>query len=204
MAIKSNTSISRNLSFFSSFTDICLLLLVFFIFLLSFSSFHVNYLTEISDGVKSALGSFSPTQTPPIDTPTPTHYPQTDLDAGLFISLNQDVLFNSGKTSLKNSAFPYLDKLMSTLKGKNVLVVVEGHTDSIPIHTNAITSNWHLSSIRAAEICYYLHQNGYPSHLLKAVGFGPSKPIASNATAEGRKKNRRVEIYVKKIPKEAL
>ncbi|MDZ4163830.1 MAG: OmpA family protein, partial [Smithellaceae bacterium] len=83
------------------------------------------------------------------------------------------------------------------LKGTDVHIAVEGHTDNVPIAGDKFPSNWDLSVSRAVNIVKYMINNGgIEPKRLSAVGYAHSRPIASNETAEGRKLNRRVNILL--------
>lgn len=75
------------------------------------------------------------------------------------------------------------------------MVLIEDHTDSIPILNEDFRSNWDLSSSRAVSmVSYFVEEAGLPQERFTATGFSKYRPIASNVTAEGRAANRRVEI----------
>jgi chemotaxis protein MotB len=77
------------------------------------------------------------------------------------------------------------------------MIVVEGHTDSVPVTTGEFPSNWELSCVRAVTIVKYLtEQVGVDPRKLSAVGYGDTKPRVANDTPEDRGKNRRVEILL--------
>lgn len=122
----------------------------------------------------------------------------THLDRrGLVISLSNAILFDSGSAEIKpqnEKALLQVAKIVSTL---DKYLRIEGHTDNIPIHTDTYPSNWELSSARAASVVRFLLEGSkiLPDRLV-AVGYGDNKPIANNATAEGRAKNRRIDIIV--------
>jgi chemotaxis protein MotB len=78
--------------------------------------------------------------------------------------------------------------------GKHIDVV--GNTDSEPIKKSAWKDNWELSAERALSVTRYLIERGIAADRVRAVGCGEARPIASNATAAGKGKNRRVEIVV--------
>ncbi|MGC9363759.1 MAG: OmpA/MotB family protein [Fidelibacterota bacterium] len=79
----------------------------------------------------------------------------------------------------------------------NIEIRVEGHTDNWPIRGGRYSSNWELSSARALEVVRYLSAvSGIDEGKFSALGYGEFRPIASNDTAEGRSKNRRVEIFI--------
>ncbi len=76
-------------------------------------------------------------------------------------------------------------------------IAVEGHTDSRPIHTSAYPSNWELSTARATTVLRELVEvRGLPAARVSASGYGDTRPIADNATPQGRAQNRRVELVV--------
>lgn len=105
------------------------------------------------------------------------------------------VLFASGDATLGEAVYPVLDGIIKIARYNDLAVQVEGHTDDIPIETGKFPSNWELSTMRAVNILRYLQWNGgIPSTRLVAIGFAQYRPVADNATPEGRRKNRRIEI----------
>lgn len=114
------------------------------------------------------------------------------------ISLSGSILFDSGKAEIKKSALPVFDKLadiLTTYKGN--LIEIEGHTDNVPISSVAYPNNNWLSSARALNAATYLiEEKGLDPKTLSWTGRGEYDPVASNATSEGRAKNRRVEIKI--------
>jgi Outer membrane protein and related peptidoglycan-associated (lipo)proteins len=112
---------------------------------------------------------------------------------GLVITLSGSVLFASNKSELLPSAQDRLnqvaDALMATKERK---LTVEGHTDS----QGSSSYNQELSQRRADVVRSYIISRGYPSDLIEAHGIGKDRPVADNASAEGRANNRRVEIIV--------
>ena len=119
-------------------------------------------------------------------------------DAGLAIILSDDILFDSGKADVKKQAYPVLDKLVVIINDKvpNKNIGVTGHTDNVPIKYSGWKSNWELSSARATNVLYYLESKGISPKRLSSIGYADNRPIASNDTAAGRAKNRRVEIVI--------
>jgi chemotaxis protein MotB len=118
---------------------------------------------------------------------------------GIRLILQEKILFLSGSAELRPETYPILDKLYEILKDLPNPVEVEGHTDSIPISTEKFPSNWELSTARASSIVRYFIAKGINPERLKASGYADTKPIASNATPEGRAQNRRVEIVILNI-----
>ncbi len=122
-----------------------------------------------------------------------------DPSAGtITVTLPNTILFAPGKAFLRKTTSVELDHIRSVLRkkyaGKQISVV--GHTDSDPIKKSKWKDNWELSAQRALSVLRYLIKRGTPPDRMRAVGRGESQPIASNATARGKEKNRRVEIVV--------
>jgi len=113
---------------------------------------------------------------------------------GMVISLSGSVLFASGKSALFPAAKNRLQQVANVLgqQDSNAKVRVEGYTDS----TGSTDLNSRLSQARADTVRDFLASHGIASDRVTAVGMGPDSPVASNATAEGRANNRRVEIIV--------
>ncbi len=114
---------------------------------------------------------------------------------GLVISLQEAGFFESGAADIRPSALPVLYRIAAVLPESSLRV--EGHTDNIPIHTLHFASNWELSSSRASSIArlLLLHANVHPEKM-SVAGYAEFHPAASNDTAEGRARNRRVDIVL--------
>ncbi|MCP4548757.1 MAG: OmpA family protein [bacterium] len=115
---------------------------------------------------------------------------------GLAIRLEGNLLFAPGEVSVQAAAYPILDEVCETLKGFPNDVRVEGHTDNVPMSSNAFASNWELSAARAGAIVRFFQERGMEPSRMMAVGLGEWQPVARNDTVEGRQKNRRVEIFM--------
>ncbi len=120
-------------------------------------------------------------------------------DRGLVVTVLDRILFSSGKAELKESAKNSLDKVADILNGKirENMVYVEGHTDNDPIVRSGWRSNWELSSARSTEVLhYFVDDRSLNPKRIAATGYGEFHPVASNNTASGKLKNRRVEIVI--------
>jgi chemotaxis protein MotB len=122
-----------------------------------------------------------------------------DAAAGtITVRLPDTILFDSGKATLKSGTIKELDHIIAVLKekypGKDVDVV--GHTDTDPIKKSPWKDNWELSAQRALSVARYMTDHGVSDKLVEASGCGAFRPVASNSTAAGKAKNRRVEIVV--------
>ena len=120
---------------------------------------------------------------------------------GLVIRLLTDgVLFDSGEAVLKPQSDPILSGIGRILAGEGTHpVVVEGYTDDQPIASAQFPTNWELSGARASSVVRHMISDGVPMNRLSAQMFAQKHPIASNATTEGRAKNRRVEIVLTRL-----
>lgn len=119
------------------------------------------------------------------------------LAGTITVTLPNTILFSPGKANLKKASVE-LDHIQSVLQSKYAgrQISVVGHTDSDPIKKSPWKDNWELSAQRALSVVRYLVNRGTPQDKIRAVGRGDSQPIASNATASGKARNRRVEIVV--------
>ena len=107
----------------------------------------------------------------------------------------QSSQFEVGQSYLKSGYDQRLRPILDFMNTQQQwVVVIEGHTDSIPINTPEFPDNQALSVARASAIVNYLTANGLPESRIRVRGYGDTRPIASNATAEGRAANRRVEV----------
>ncbi len=122
-----------------------------------------------------------------------------DPSAGtITVTLPNAILFDPGKADLKKATSTELNHIQSVLQQNYAgrLVDVVGHTDSDPIKKSKWKDNWELSAQRALAVVRYLVKGGFPNDRIRAVGRGETQPIASNSTASGKARNRRVEIVV--------
>jgi chemotaxis protein MotB len=120
---------------------------------------------------------------------------------GLVVRLLTDnVLFDSGEAVLKSQGLPLLGEV-GTLLGVDRIhpIVVEGHTDDVPISTSQYASNWELSTARASQVVRYLIGRSVPARRFGASGYADLHPLTTNATAAGRSRNRRVEVVLQRI-----
>ena len=131
--------------------------------------------------------------TGPKNEPPPPAPPPAPAPAPLVLSLAADANFDFDKSELKPAGRASLDQLVSDMRQVNVSSIdIIGHTDSI----GSEEYNQGLSERRAASAANYLVQQGVNPGLISTSGRGELQPIASNATAEGRAQNRRVDIAV--------
>src|SRR5580704_13187494 len=114
---------------------------------------------------------------------------------GLVVSLKQAAFFPSGTDTVEPSTYPIIAKLAGALKGVTNPLQVEGHTDSVPIHSSRFRSNWELSAARSIAMMELLSSRfGIDQKRIAIVGFADTQPETTDDTPEGRAKNRRVDI----------
>ena len=128
----------------------------------------------------------------------------SELKGKLTVNMVDSILFDSGKAEVKKGGLEILGKVISILKDvKDKSIRIEGHTDNVQIVgllAKRYPTNWELSAARAINVARYLQDEGIDPGQLSAVAYGEWKPVATNDTAEGKAKNRRIEIIL--VPKE--
>jgi chemotaxis protein MotB len=119
----------------------------------------------------------------------------------VFVSLSDEMMFNSGSYVIKEEALPVLSKISKIVNDyKDYDILIEGHTDNVPIKTTLLKDNWDLSAMRATSIARFMQTDlSVNPARITAGARSEYVPKASNDTAEGRKLNRRTEIIV--LPK---
>jgi chemotaxis protein MotB len=114
------------------------------------------------------------------------------------IRLMGETTFDSGKADIKAQMEPLLLKIGNVLADGKGEVIIAGHTDNVPVYGGPYGSNLKLSIARAATVAeFLLDKSAIPASRVSTMGFGKYRPIASNDTDEGRKRNRRVEIILR-------
>lgn len=116
---------------------------------------------------------------------------------GMVISLGEAAFFAAGEIEVLPQCDHQLSKIVNALRNKKFEVRIEGHTDDLPIKSGRYRSNFELSCLRAASIAdYMIREYGFSPQRISSAGYGEWRPIADNATNEGRQKNRRVDIVI--------
>lgn len=122
----------------------------------------------------------------------------TDIDdRGLIIRMSNSILFDSGTANIKADNSSSLSTIGTLLNSMPNYIRIEGHTDNLPISNTKFKSNWELSVLRATNVAEILIADaGIKPERISVLGYGEFRPIADNSTAEGRAKNRRVDIVI--------
>ena len=126
---------------------------------------------------------------------------KVELNAqGLEIVIQDVALFQSGDAAVVKDAYPMLSDMSAMLQGIDNNIIIAGHTDNVPVRVGTYKSNWDLSAMRAINVMHYLVDNGkIAANHFSVRAFGEFSPRYDNSTAEGRAKNRRVEIFIERI-----
>ena len=116
---------------------------------------------------------------------------------GLVISLQEKAFFPSGDDAIYGKAYSSIEQVAKTIAKVSNPIRLEGHTDSVPIHTTRFKNNWELSTARSIALLQLFEEKfGVDSSRFAVAGYAQTIPIASNDTEEGRARNRRVEIVI--------
>ncbi len=116
-------------------------------------------------------------------------------DGSISFRISSEILFGSGRAELEDAGLDVIDRLVPTLAAGGHRIIVEGHTDNLPIQTERFPSNWELSASRASSVVRYLQLAGIESTRLSATGYADTRPLADNGDEQGRA-SRRVELIM--------
>ena len=120
----------------------------------------------------------------------------TQSPRGITVEINASLLFNSGDAVLQPQSTEALTAVARVLAEVDNPIQVEGHSDNVPINSPAYPSNWELSSARAGSVVRLFAELGVPTTRMVAIGYADNQPLDTNATAEGRARNRRVNVLI--------
>ncbi|WP_320006886.1 OmpA family protein [Maridesulfovibrio sp.] len=211
--------------------DMMTLLLCFFVLLLAIADVDQNKYKDVSDSLASAMGVPMPPkgdaanfEGAPIArrviSEKQRNIFEMQLEMARLVGRESDALkikmrpdsvaivlkggffFPSGKADLTEGAERVLGKIAPTLAKSPYEVVVEGHSDNLPIHSTQFPSNWELSSARASAVARYLLEAGFSKSRIKVLGMADTAPAYPNedengkAIPENQKRNRRVVLLV--------
>lgn len=152
---------------------------------------------ELSDSVKDVLKKIA----------LENEVSVTETDEGVTITSKGTLFFDSGSSELTPTAHSLVSNLTAVIakNAKGFRIVVEGHTDDVPMKSIYFPSNWELSSARAGTVVRLLESNGIPRADLRPVGLGDTEPVVPNRTPSGepipenQAENRRIVIKLQKI-----
>src|SRR5690625_6597244 len=120
-------------------------------------------------------------------------------ERGVVLVLQERILFDSGEATILSSGEPFLIQISKLFTNIPNYIKVEGHTDSVPMHSYRYPSNWELSGARASSVIrYLLDEFPLDEKRFSLAGYGETRPVKPNTSSENRQANRRVEIVILK------
>ncbi|MFQ5649082.1 MAG: flagellar motor protein MotB [bacterium] len=209
-----------------TFADMMTLLMCFFILIMSFSTMELDKFKMAMGSLKGAFGviGIQKKLAPDQSWFSPSNVKQRSVldhlqkmrksiennkledkvdvqwsDEGeLFVQIKDNMLFSPGKADLRPNYLKLLSIIAKLFFGEAEQIIVEGHTDNVPISTPQYPSNWELSLDRALHVLrYFVNKKMVDPTRISASGFGEHKPLVPNTSTKNRAKNRRVVIRVK-------
>ena len=207
------------------FLALMIILLAFFIMLVAMSTIEERKVEDVLASIYSTFG-FMPGGSSPLFSPggvsSRASSPMTPLEADfqeikklayqtlgrdkvrLFIerhrrtiSVDREILFDPESVKLKPEAERFLKGLAAIIEAQKYSVTVNGHTDDIPpAPGGSVTNNWALSGLRAVDVVKFLIEHKIAPQRLAAYGYGPTRPLRPNTSADNRAMNHRVDIVL--------
>ena len=148
---------------------------------------QTNWATNVGSSIDSAVGGLQGTSI------------YTNTDNSVTIQLGNNGLFNTGGTALSADGNQLVSLIAQELAATSASITVVGHTDNVPVGSNSrFANNEALSFARAVATMQSLRSQGIDAQRLSAAGYGADRPVASNDTPEGRQRNRRVDIVLRR------
>ena len=201
--------------------DMMILLLCFFVVIVSVSAVDVERYKLIADSLQKTMGGQEKKQK---EEPRKEQLDlaelyenlqqilgesarEVDLEwrrDGVAVNLPGETFFDKGSAALTDRAGIVLTEMSPSLLAIPYRLTIEGHSDSTPIHSMQFPSNWELSSARAGSVARFLIDQGFPRNRVEILGLADTRPLAPNEDSEGRPlpenqaKNRRVAIVVRR------
>jgi chemotaxis protein MotB len=181
-----------------SFNDLLTVLLTFFILLVSASDISVNKIQDLSSSVTEVFGFVQSKDQRTLLIRAIGRADGIDahpIEGGVSIVLPESLVYPSRSAEiLHKEVLRGVGQKLKTAAGS---ILVEGHTDSVPVANGSFPSNWELSAQRAVNVVKFLvDECGIDPENLSAAGYADSRPVASNDSSEGRALNRRVNLIV--------
>ncbi len=116
---------------------------------------------------------------------------------GLIVRLREMGFYESGSSTMRPSAMGAVDRLAAVLVSRTESMRIEGHTDNVPIHNLHFASNWELSTVRSTELVrLFIDRYHVDPQRLSAAGYAEFHPAADNDSADGRTRNRRIDVVI--------
>lgn len=201
-----------------TFSDLMALLLGLFVMLFGFSTLKAEQFHAMASSMRGALGAgedpgtrqaapgvapmsriavFERTQAAVRNLKLEAEVEPTLEEDGVRLRVGSGLMFDPNSAALDPRAAPLLDQVADIARRSGSAVVVEGHTDDVPVRGGPFPSNWELAGARAGAVVRHLADRRVPGTKLSAQAFADTRPRANNNDDEGRRKNRRVEILIR-------
>lgn len=224
---KSDDQETDDSNWLTTYGDMMTLLLAFFVLLYSFSSINAEKFQTVIESLKGKLGVLEGGKTissselitagaksekvslqefDRIHSKIAKYVENKNLEdkiklemteRGLTIRFTGKVLFDLGEARIKEGSYEILDKIAGIIDQVPTQIMVEGHTDNLPINNSKYPSNWELSTTRATNVVrYFIEHNEINPAKLLAAGYAKYKPIKPNDSPKNRASNRRVDVIV--------
>lgn len=194
-------------SFYLSFSDLMVLLCVFFIMLVSISKIETFSFEQIKTSFTGSSQGTLAELAKKLQRMSHRKGVKVSLDKdGLRLNLEVAALFETASAKLKKGALRRINPLLREIKKTDYTIDIEGHTDDrnlFYVTKDNVETNWSLSGRRASTVVLYLLRRGFNKKRLRVVGYASNKPISSiadksgRALARARAQNRRVSLLVK-------
>lgn len=194
-----------------TYSDVVTLLVAFFVLLIATSQIDEGKLEDAKKGLSMVTDSVAQTPMQDLSEQVEKIIGEQKLASievekvidGIKIELDSENLYESGSASLKPEGKKVLVDFAEAIKSIDLEhrnIVIEGHSDDVPIRNAEFSNNWELSSARAIEVTLHLMDLGIEKSKLRAVAYADAQPRASKELPifEQRQKNRRVVIYIKR------
>ncbi|MBL8423451.1 MAG: flagellar motor protein MotD [Candidatus Accumulibacter phosphatis] len=119
-----------------------------------------------------------------------------ETSRGVTIEINDSILFSPGQAVLQPQLIKAMQSVAEVLVAADFPITIEGHTDNVPIKNTQFPSNWELSAVRATTVLRLFADAGIAAGRLTAIGYADTRPVEPNLLADGRARNRRVNILI--------
>jgi len=210
-----NAEENSTTAFYIGLSDLMVLLLVFFLMLISMSKIDKGSFEKIKTGftgsTKGTLVELAGQLKTIVDGQPGVPGVKVHMaEDGVRLDMDSGALFGSGSASLKENALDPLMPLLEIIKGTTYSIDIEGHSDDAPLHrifkidgVPNLETNWSLSGRRASSVINYLLDNGFEGARMRVVGYAETRPIQSTAGKSdadleaARALNRRVSLLIK-------
>lgn len=188
-------------------SDIIMLMITFFVMLLTMSSIDQKSLKDTFNYIKKSIGGSAYSGYTGNGTHGNLKAVIKNIDRsidikederGIVLSIYEDILFESGKSTIKKENYRILDSIAAAIDSCSNEIMVMGHTDDLPVQVGEYESNWELSAYRGLYVLDYFIKNKHLSpERFYVGGYGAFRPLFPNNNSKHRSLNRRVEIILK-------